>query len=272
MPHLYKPLSPEKGVLYAWFPVMHTRADLVLCGKGEKEAVSIVDEVEAECRRLEKIGSFYDAESELYRMNRTACKETVLISRDLCDMIEMCLRYHPRTEGCFDITIQSDNYNRDTLGGVKLSSETSTIYYMRPGIRVDLSGFLKGYALENSRKILTRQGVENALLSMGNSSVLAMGNHPYGDGWKVAFAGGSAGGVQLHNQCLTTSGNETEQRKHIISPQTGEPVAGTRSIAVVTDNAAEGEIYSTALFAATPQQREQILRRPGIREIHEMTS
>ncbi len=270
MPHLYKPLSDEQGVLYAWFPVMHTRADLVLCVRGETVATDIVDEIAAEWKRLEQIGSFYDTGSELYQVNHTTWQKPVSISDDLCDMLTICLRYHPRTEGCFDITIQSDSYNRGTLAEVVLASDTSTIFYKRPGIRIDLSGFLKGYALERAREILTRRKIENALLSMGNSSVLAMGNHPYGEGWKVAFAADPSGSLQLYNQCLTTSGNETDQRRHIISPQIGEPVSGARSIAVVTENAARGEIYSTALFAATPEQRERIRRLPSILEMHEI--
>ncbi len=271
MPHLYKPLSPGQGVLYAWFPVMHTRADLVLCGQEEKEIVSIVDEIATEWTRLEKIGNFYDTGSELYKVNQMAYQKPVHISNDLCNMIAMCLRHHPRTEGCFDITIQSDNYSRNTLFGVILSSETSTISYKEAGMRIDLSGFLKGYALESARQILAGRGVENALLSMGNSSVLALGNHPHGEGWKVAFATGSASSLQLYNQCLTTSGNETDRREHIISPQTGELVAGARGIAIITESATEGEIYSTALFAATTEQRERILRLPVVREIHEIT-
>lgn len=100
---------------------------------------------------------------------------------------------------------------------------------------------------------------------MGNSSVLALGNHPAGTGWKVNFGNqsetektGESQSILLYNECLTTSGNESEGRRHIISPQNGNFVEGLRQIAVVTKNGAVGEILSTALFAAGPEQRENV--------------
>ena len=101
---------------------------------------------------------------------------------------------------------------------------------------------------------------------MGNSSVLALGNHPAGAGWKVNFGNqsetkktGEPQSILLYNECLTTSGNELDGRRHIISPQNGNFVEGIRQIAVVTKNGAVGEILSTALFAADPEQRETLL-------------
>lgn len=49
---------------------------------------------------------------------------------------------------------------------------------------------------------------------MGNSSILALGNHPVGSGWKI-------NDILLHNECLTTSGNDSPSRRHIVSPQNG---------------------------------------------------
>ncbi len=60
----------------------------------------------------------------------------------------------------------------------------------------------KGYALETIKSILNECVIENALINMGNSSVLALGNHPVGTGWKV-------NNILLHNECLTTSGNDS---------------------------------------------------------------
>ena len=48
-------------------------------------------------------------------------------------------------------------------------------------------------------------------------------------------------------------------RKHIVSPQTGPLVAGNASVFVVTESAYMGEVLSTALFAATDEQRTLLL-------------
>ena len=127
---------------------------------------------------------------------------------------------------------------------------------------INLSGFLKGYALEKTRKLLQYYEVKDALINMGNSSVLAFGHHPLADGWKVGFGQGAVLNgrkpqeLLLQNECLTTSGNDSHERKHIINPRNGKPVEGKREVAVVTDNGAIGEVLSTGLFVADARQRE----------------
>lgn len=171
----------------------------------------------------------------------------VVLSEELYSMIDLCLEYNGKTLGCFDITVHSENYNQNTIQSVHLSAEDHSIYFSRPGVAVNLSGFLKGYALETIKSILNECVIENALINMGNSSVLALGNHPVGTGWKV-------NNILLHNECLTTSGNDSPERRHIISPRNGKLVEGARQISVVTTNGAIGEILSTALFAADSEQ------------------
>ena len=127
---------------------------------------------------------------------------------------------------------------------------------------INLSGFLKGYALEKTRKLLQYYEVKDALINMGNSSVLALGHHPLADGWKVNFGQSAVTQAKewpeifLKNECLTTSGNDSHERKHIIDPQTGKLIEGKREVAVVTANGAVGEVLSTSLFVADARQRE----------------
>lgn len=82
------------------------------------------------------------------------------------------------------------------------------------------------------------------------------------DGWKVGFGQGAVLNgrkpqeLLLQNECLTISGNDSHERKHIINPRNGKPVEGKREVAVVTDNGAIGEVLSTGLFVADARQRE----------------
>lgn len=71
--HLYKYSPSQGGLLYAWFPSMHTRVDIMLCGRqGEDILLSVVDAVYKMLCRLEKMANYYDADSELAYLNRTA--------------------------------------------------------------------------------------------------------------------------------------------------------------------------------------------------------
>lgn len=259
--HLYKSSSAHGGLLYAWFPSMHTRIDIVLCGRQSKESLILVVNAAYEMLcRLEKMANYYDADSELARLNRTAATCPQPVSQELYDMLTFCVDCYTRTGGCFDVTIHSTHHTPDTIHSIQLSPQERTLLFLQPRTTINLSGFLKGYALEKTRHLLQHCEVEDALVNMGNSSVLALGHHPMADGWKIDF--GQAASPQkehpellLHNECLTTSGNDSNERKHIIDPRNGKPVEGKREVAVVTADGVEGEILSTSLFVADARQR-----------------
>ena len=242
---MYKPSHEGNGLLYAWFLSMHTRVDIILYSKKtEGELLFVVNCIYDALCRLEKIANFYDPASELSYVNRTAFVSPVVLSEELYSMIDLCLEYNGKTLGCCDITVHSENYNQNTIQSVHLSVEDHSIYFSQPGVAVNLSGFLKGYALETIKSILNECMIENALINMGNSSVLALGNHPVGTGWKV-------NNILLHN--------ESPERRHIVSPRDGKLVEGARQISVVTTNGAIGEILSTALFAADSEQTKVLV-------------
>lgn len=265
--HIYKYLENNDRLLYAWFTSMHTRVDILLyCQKPEDELLLAVEHIYDVLVQLEKTANYYDPDSELARVNRTASTSPVTISQPLYEMIDLCLKYNEKTSGCFDVTIHSDQYNQDTIHSVHLSSAESIVFFQQTGVTINLSGFLKGYALDKIRDLLTTHTIENALINMGNSSVLALGNHPVGTGWKVSFgskANAARSGkdqvILLHNECLTTSGNDSNERRHILSPHTGKLIEGTRQVAAVTESGALGEILSTSLFVASPEQREALI-------------
>lgn len=254
MHHLYKHSSLRGDLLYVWFLAMHTRVDLMLCGRqSENELLLTASEVREEILRLERMANCYDEQSELAVLNRTAALCPQPVSPELFKMISFCVESYGRTGGYFDITVHSESHAPDTLGQLHFSSAGHTLYFARPGIRINLSGFLKGYALDRVGELLRSNGVTDALVNMGNSSVLALGCPPFSEGWKVDFGSRlscTPGGIQLCNECLTTSGNDSAERRHIIDPRTGKLMEGKRQVAVVTIGGAVGEVLSTALFVA----------------------
>lgn len=251
--HLYKQPHNGNGLLYAWFSSMHTRVDIMLCSeKSEEELMLVVDRIYEESHRLEKVANYYDPASELAFVNRTASISPVVLSEELYAMIDCCLEYNRKTMGYFDVTVHSKQYNPDTIHSACLSAENHSIRFLQNGITINLSGFLKGYVLDNIRGILKESRIEDALINMGNSSILALGNHPMGTSWEVNH-------ILLHNECLTTSGNDSSERRHIISPRNGKLVEGAKQISVVTESGTIGEIISTGLFAADSEPREALL-------------
>jgi len=226
---------------------MHTRVDILLYGKPEEELRHIVACISDTLQELEMTANFFESSSELAQLNQIAHLKPVTVSPELFQMISICRMYHEKTEGLFDITIRSNPYDSETFQSLILDETHSTVYFAKQGLRLDLSGFVKGYALDKIKEILQNHLIDNALVNIGNSSVLALGNHPNGEGWKVtATATGKE--YLLKNEFLTTSGNDTPGRKHIIDPRTGKYIEGQRTVSVLTASGAEGEALATAEF------------------------
>ncbi|WP_270439421.1 FAD:protein FMN transferase [Bacteroides bouchesdurhonensis] len=248
---------------------MHTRVDIILSSQySEDKLLLVIATIQDILRQLEKTANYYDADSELAQINQTASLHPVKLSSSLYEMIYLCLEYHRKTLGCFDVTVHSEHYTRNTIQSVQLSAEDQTVFFQKKGTTINLSGFLKGYALERIRGILESYAIRNALINMGNSSILAIGNHPNGKGWKVDFdkrlhigKDSENNALILFDECLTTSGNDSAERKHLISPHSGKLVEGCKQLAVVTTNGAIGEIFSTSLFVADEELRALLIDR-----------
>jgi len=246
---------------------MNTRIDIVLRNRSESDSQYLSHQIYEDVASLEKIGSYFDPQSELSHVNNHAFREPVKISPGLFSLIRQAISYHEPTLGYFDVTVKSETHNKDTIHQIILSEDGRIIHFQRRGIKIDLSGFIKGYALEQTRSILKENNVPDSLVNMGNSSILALGNHPHGEGWKLDMETGSSGkSILLRDQCLTTSGNNIGERKHIIDPHTNNYIEGLKQISVITDKATDGEALSTALCCVmTFEEKDKILDSFGAR-------
>ena len=231
---------------------MHSRIDFVALvdDKPEPLAIDIASRMAEEIRARESAANRFNPDSELSRARAATAEKPTVISNRLAGILDFAIKSHARSLGFFDITVGSLNHSANTINSVELSLDNSTLFLNQSDVCLDLSGMLKGYALEAIRPILSDAGIDNALVNFGNSSVMAIGNAPSADGWNVAFADSDGSGISLHDECLTTSGNNSPGRRHIVNPTTGSMVEGVGQVAVVTPDAASGEVLSTALFAA----------------------
>lgn len=236
-------------MLYAWFGAMHTRVDAALIStESEDVLLETVAETRKRINSIETAANCFDPQSELSAVNLMAAEKIMPVSRELESILRECLRYNVMTDGLFDITVGSDGYDNRMVHDIILPGD-GTVVFRRRGLYINLSGFLKGYALEQVRRIIKGAGITTALVNMGNSSVMALGRPDGQNGWEVSFGNGSRKDtVTLCDQCLTTSGNDSPARWHIVNPATGKLIEGCRSVSVVNRNAAEGEVLSTCLF------------------------
>lgn len=231
-------------------------------------ADEMFDEIVDTVRRIEAKLSRFDERSDVSMINRYAGQRPVEVDAEIGDILSMCKDYYRRTDGYFDITLPScccAGQLHSFLNCVCLDAEKLTIAFRDPAIQIDLGGFGKGYALQAVESILKSRGIPNALVSFGESSILAMGKHPYGDCWKIGIEnvtrpGQSAYVFELSDQSLSVSGFQRTPEGfpgfHIISPDTQQPVERTATIAVQRSDPLEAEVLSTAVYAALDTNAE----------------
>lgn len=217
--HIFR-IGEKENLLYAWFSAMHTRVDIALVSKhNESQMLQIIKNMENRISEIEQLANCFDPKSQLAQFNagKIAADE---LHDELQHILSLCNEWKEKTGGIFDVAY-SDSIN--------------------------LSGFLKGYALDEVGKILERESINKALINMGNSSIMAKGNQPGNvKGWLVKNDNGEE--FFLQNECLTTSGNHTSTRCHIVNPLTDSLIKGQRIVSVITDSGSEGEVLAKVKF------------------------
>ena len=153
-----------------------------------------------------------------------------------------------------------------------LDTAKRTVRLDTPEVKIDLGGFGKGYALGKVIPMLIEQGISRAFLSFGESSVSVIGGRSEEEAWNVGIEhlfreGESIHTFNLRDASLSTSGTgsapqpkKEARHGHVISPFTGYPVAGCRTMSVVSESPVEAEILSTALLVLEPERRADILK------------
>ncbi|HDZ41755.1 MAG TPA: hypothetical protein ENH59_08795 [Bacteroidetes bacterium] len=262
---------------YRNFFSMGTRLDAVFINIGDEKADILATRLSNELDKLENILSNYKADSELSILNRTAYGNDIDVSPCLFDTITLCIDYYGMTNGVFDpgkgkLTGSDSRKKRrkeseiyfliesSGIGLVELNKSRKTVRYHGENVKIDSGGFGKGLAIKRVKEILVSEGINNALISFGESSVLALGAHPHGNHWPIAVTDiykkqSVARLAGLTNKSISTSGTGFVNDKgiftpsyNVFDPRTGESVDEPRTVSVISDDPLEAEILSTSLL------------------------
>lgn len=262
----YSRKNPDYPIVYATFGAMHTRVELLAVGLSEEQGRGLMVEAEREVKRLERLFNRFDSRSPLAVVNMTAIGQSVKVEDELFMALELCEVFRRATAGYFDVTAADDGVDAvsDGRGGYALDGKEHSVRILREGARIDLGGFAKGYAAESVRRIFEQADVRQAVINFGNSSIVAMGHHPYGEWWPIGIEhrkvkSAVAREVKLKDGAMSVSGRAESGDYHIIDPMTGNRAVGEELIVVEGRSALVAEVLSTALYAAPRNKRNAIM-------------
>ncbi|MET0008750.1 MAG: FAD:protein FMN transferase [Candidatus Thiodiazotropha sp. 6PLUC4] len=257
--------------------IMGTKIAVELWHKDRQMGELAVTAVMDEFRRLDEKLSPYKESSELSLLNRMAAEGAVSISGELFHLLEESQKYAELTEGAFDITFASIGHQYDYRKGKKPSQEITTqtlplidyrhillkpeeqsVMFRKRGVRIDLGGIAKGYAVDKGIELLRERGIEHALISAGGDSRL-IGDHQ-GRPWHIGIQAprnreAMAAVLPLSDSAISTSGDyerffeaEGIRYHHIITPKTGSSAREVQSVTILGPNATRTDALSTSIF------------------------
>jgi thiamine biosynthesis lipoprotein len=187
----------------------------------------ILDAVMAHLHDIDARFSTYKLDSEISRLMRGELGEEDATA-DVRHVLAACDHLAVATGGAFDArTHRADG-------------------------RIDPSGFVKGWAVEEAAWMIDAAGGRNYWINAGGD-IVARGQAAPGRDWRVGIRHPDqpdrvAAVLAVSDRAVATSG-AYERGDHITDPRTGAAAAGLRSVTVVGPGLAFTDAYATAVFA-----------------------
>lgn len=265
---------------------------------GTAQGNAIIDSVFAEVGRIEQLMTDYADTSEVGRINLAAGKESVSVSQELVHLLRLANRYSVSSNGCFDVTVGPIVRAWDFLGVEhevptrsrirllrrlvdyrNIDLDSARVFLRQRGMRLDLGGIAKGYAVDRSVALLKRFGVRHAIVDLGgnlgvwwegthaldSTAAEILIRHPRKEGkFFGSFRVGTAG--------ISTSGDyqrffikDGVRYHHIIDPATGYPAREVVSVTIIAGDATAADALSTMIFVMGREKgMEFIEHTPGV--------
>jgi len=258
--------------------------------KGEAAIAAVMREM----HRIDAAMSPFKPDSELSRINRYAAQAAVPVSQEMCTLLQRSIEFSVASDGAFDVTFASVGCLYDYRAGIKpteselaaaraaigyqnlvLDAAARTVRFARSGVRIDLGGFAKGYAVDNGAAILRRHGIEHGIVTAGGDSHIigdrrgrpwAIGiRDPRRDGAVIAM-------LPLENTALSTSGDyerffeaDGVRFHHVIDPKTGKSPSHLQSVTILAPDGLTTEALSKCVFVMGAVKGLQFIEsRPGV--------
>ncbi|MDB5116009.1 MAG: thiamine biosynthesis protein ApbE [Mucilaginibacter sp.] len=261
--------------------LMGNRFELSAVAEDEKWANEKIDAGIDEIRRIEKLLTTFSDDSETNQINNNAGITPIAVSQETFDLIKRSIRISEVTQGAFDITYGSVdkklwNFDQNMTSlpdkatakqmvrlinyrNVILDDKNCTVFLREKGMRIGFGGIGKGYAAERAKQIMKQGGVTSGVVN-ASGDLNAWGVQPNGKKWTIGIANPDSAHeifsyMDITDLAVATSGNyekfimiNGKKYSHTISPLTGLPVTGIKSVTIITTNAEIADAMATPVM------------------------
>jgi thiamine biosynthesis lipoprotein len=176
--------------------------------------------------RLERELSRFLPNSDITRINHLAAGEGTQVAPSTLECLAIARHMFELTGGAFDVSIGTG------LTSLDLDATASTVHATANGVRLDLGGIGKGYAVDLMAQVLEDWDLPASLVHGGFSSMLALDAPAGHDGWSLTLSDPVDPArvlerVTVAQTALGASG--IRKRDHIVNPRNGDAVRERRA-------------------------------------------
>ena len=242
--------------------------------------------------RVDSLMSNWTTTSEVARLNRVCAAGPAFVHPEVARVIAQALEVWRGSEGTFDITIEplirawgfiggkphvpADSEavaaaHRVGAGQLRFDAAAGTLAYANPGVRIDLGGIAKGYAVDIAADSLRAHAITDALVDL-TGNMFALGRSATSTGWRIGLRDPRDrlpyfAKITLSNEGISTSGKYEQfvaangkTYGHIMDPRTGQPADGLLAVTVISRSAFTCDSWDTPLFVLGPTKARALAK------------
>jgi thiamine biosynthesis lipoprotein len=198
------------------FEVHVANADARYAAEAAQAAFALVDRLEGELSR-------FRPNSDIARLNHLRAGERARVGEAALECLLIARHLFDLTGGAFDVAIGSG------LPSLEIDGDTFEVRAAADGVRVDLGGIGKGYALDLVAELLEEWGLDRAFVHGGFSSALALEPPEGAGGWPLTLSNPREPSrvlrrLSMRQAALSASG--VRKGDHIRDPRSGHAARG----------------------------------------------
>jgi thiamine biosynthesis lipoprotein len=266
--------------------VMGTFARVVAVAANSNEARNCIQAAFAEIENVDKLMSDYKSDSEISKVNRDGFKRAVEISEPTYEVLQQSIEFSKLTGGAFDITVgplvdllrsaekKAVAPSKDEITQAKmkvgfekltLDAQNRTAKFAVDGMRLDLGGIAKGYAIDKAVEAMQKRGAVGGMVDIGGD-IRCFGAPPRGKNhWLIGVQDPNVTNddigtgepllvLKLTDAAIATSGGyrrfvliDGKKYSHIINPEAGTSSDQLASVTIISKDAITADALATAV-------------------------
>ena len=260
--------------------LMGSRFEITAVSSNESKAREAIQQGINEIKRIEKLISSWDENSQTSAIRKNAGIRPVKVDQELFNLIRRSKKISDLTHGAFDISYASMDKIWKFDGSMKempdsaavaasvskinykdiiLDAENTTVYLKNKGMKIGFGAIGKGYAANKALGIMSKLGLDGTLVN-ASGDLISWGKDEGGKSWKIGISNPKQkdqifSWLNIDETAIVTSGNyekfvtiNGERFSHIIDPRTGYPVKGLSSVSIICPNAELADALATSVF------------------------